>query len=148
LKNPVNQYIHWITTNAPGRLRIVGVVKNVLTNNPFSAADPVIYVFQPGWTWTLTSRLAPEKPTSVALATIQPIYKKYNPDDSFYYSFADEDFASKFRMELLAGKLAGVFAGLAIFISCLGLFGLTAYMAERRTKEIGIRKVLGASVGQ
>ena len=76
------------------------------------------------------------------------IFNKYDPAYPYIYSFTDADYASKFNLEMLVGKLAGLFACLAIFISCLGLFGLAAYMAEQRTKEIGIRKVLGASVSQ
>ena len=74
------------------------------------------------------------------------IFNKYNPAFPYKYTFADEEYAAKFKLEVLIGKLAGLFAALAIFISCLGLFGLAAYIAEQRTKEIGIRKVLGASV--
>jgi putative ABC transport system permease protein len=76
------------------------------------------------------------------------IFSKHNPAYPYEYHFVDESYAAKFDFETLLGKLAGLFAALAIFISCLGLFGLAAYMAERRTKEIGIRKVLGASVSQ
>src|SRR5207342_2169613 len=72
----------------------------------------------------------------------------YNPSFPYIYSFADVTYAEKFNLEVLIGKLAGLFAALAIFISCLGLFGLAAYVAEQRKKEIGIRKVLGASVQQ
>jgi putative ABC transport system permease protein len=119
-----------------------------LTNNPFGTPEPTIYVFQPNWTWTVTYRIAPRVSTEDALATLKSLYGKYNHDVAFYYSFVDDQYASKFALETLIGKLAGIFAGLAIFISCLGLFGLAAYTAEQRTKEIGIRKVLGASVGQ
>jgi len=123
-------------------------VKNILTNNPFGTPEPAIYVYQPGWTWTITCRIAPNVSTANALAQLKTLYSRYDPDQSFGYSFVDDSFASKFALETLIGKLAGIFAGLAIFISCLGLFGLAAYMAEQRTKEIGIRKVLGASAGQ
>jgi putative ABC transport system permease protein len=91
-------------------------------------------------------RLAPSADLTKALAAIQPITEKYNPALPFEYKFVDEEFARKFTTENQVGKLAGIFAGLTIFISCLGLFGLAAFMAERRTKEVGIRKVLGASV--
>ena len=82
------------------------------------------------------------------VAQLTDVFNKYNPAYPYTYTFADESYAAKFNLELLIGKLAGLFAGLAIFISCLGLFGLAAYIAEQRTKEIGIRKVLGASVSQ
>jgi ABC-type antimicrobial peptide transport system permease subunit len=76
------------------------------------------------------------------------VFEKYNPAYPYQYKFVDTEYASKFDLEVLVGKLAGIFAGLAIFISCLGLFGLAAYVAEQRTKEIGIRKVLGATIIQ
>lgn len=148
LEHPINAYIHWPVANAPQRLRVIGVVKNIVTNNPFGTPEPTLYVYQPGWTWTVTCRIAPNVPMAAALTKLKGLYGRYNPDGEFGYTFVDDQFASKFALETLIGKLAGVFAGLAIFISCLGLFGLAAYMAEQRTKEIGIRKVLGASAGQ
>ncbi len=93
-------------------------------------------------------RLSPTVSTQAALAKLKPLFNKYNPDYPYEYHFADESYTAKLDLEMLIGKLAGIFAALAIFISCLGLFGLAAYMAEQRNKEIGIRKVLGASVTQ
>ena len=148
LKQPLNQYLDCSFYGAAHRLRIVGVVKDALTQNPFAAAEPSLFLFQPSWSWQYTMRLAPTVSTSTALAKLKPICEKYGPDYPFVYSFVDETYASKFALEMLIGRLAGIFAGLAIFISCLGLFGLAAYTAEQRTREIGIRKVLGASVGQ
>jgi ABC-type antimicrobial peptide transport system permease subunit len=77
---------------------------------------------------------------------IKPIFDRFNPSFPFEYQFADEDYAKKFNYEELVGNLAGIIAVLAIFISCLGLFGLASFTAEQRVKEIGVRKVLGASV--
>jgi ABC-type antimicrobial peptide transport system permease subunit len=148
LEQPINQYVHWQTVTSPGRLRVVGVVKDALASNPFAEAEPVMYLFQPGWSGRLLYRLAPNISTSVALTRLKTIHDKYDTEHPFDYKFVDEDYATSFAVEEMIGKLAGVFAGLAIFISCLGLFGLAAYMAEQRTKEIGIRKVLGASVRQ
>ncbi len=148
LKEPVNAVISWSMSNAPNRLRVIGVVKDALVNNPFARPEPMIFVYQPGWTGTVTYRLAPTVATSTAIAKLRTIYRQYNSDGSFDYQFMDDRFATGFAMEKLIGRLAGIFAALAMFISCLGLFGLAAYMAEQRTKEIGIRKVLGASVGQ
>src|SRR5277367_5985008 len=93
-------------------------------------------------------RLTPGVDAGAAIAGFAPIFSKYNPAYPYSYHFADERYAAKFAGEVLIGKLAGIFAMLAIFISCLGPFGLAAYVAQQRTKEIGIRKVLGASVGQ
>jgi len=107
-----------------------------------------MYVYEPGWSFTVMYRLAPNVGTQEALERIRPIFFKYRPDYPFTYHFADESYAAKFGQEKLVSELAGIFAALAIFISCLGLFGLAAYMSEQRTKEIGIRKVLGASLSQ
>jgi len=148
LKHPLGQSIHWASTNSPSRLRIVGVVKDVLTDNPFGSPEPLIFVYHPEWTFQLTLRLDPRVNTHAALSRLEPIFHKYNWDGGFNYHWVDESYAELFRLETLIGKLAAVFAVLAIFISCLGLFGLAAYIAEQRTKEVGIRKVLGASVGQ
>jgi ABC-type antimicrobial peptide transport system permease subunit len=101
-----------------------------------------------GRTNYLNVRLNPEVGTQEALASIESVIKKHDPVSPFTYSFADEQYARKFGNEMRVGKLAGIFAALAIFISCMGLLGMASYMAEQRTKEIGIRKVLGASVTQ
>jgi putative ABC transport system permease protein len=83
---------------------------------------------------------------TAALGKIKEVFTKYSPTEPFDYQFVDDSYAQKFGDEQRTGKLAGIFALLAIFISCLGLFGMAAYMAEQRTKEIGVRKVLGAGV--
>jgi len=83
---------------------------------------------------------------SKAIAAVKPIFERYNPAFPFEYKFADEEYAKKFNYEELVGNLAAIVAVLAIFISCLGLFGLASFTAEQRVKEIGVRKVLGASV--
>jgi ABC-type antimicrobial peptide transport system permease subunit len=80
------------------------------------------------------------------LRKIETVFKKYSPAAPFEYKFVDEDYAQKFGSEERIGTLASFFAILAIFISCLGIFGLASFVAEQRTKEIGVRKVLGASV--
>ncbi len=147
-KEPVNQVITWSLSNAPHRLRVIGVVEDALTNAPFAAAEPMIYVFQPSWTGAVTCRLSPAVSTQTAIEKLKPLFEKYNPSISFEYHFVDESYTAKFKLEMLIGKLAALFASFAIFISCLGLFGLAAYMAEQRRKEIGVRKVLGASVSE
>src|SRR4030095_10223289 len=126
-------------------LTIIGVVEDVLTKNPFKPISPTAILFTSNNFSNIFLRLKPGNPEK-ALAAIKPIVEKYNPAYPFNYSFVDEEFQKKFTTENQVAKLAGIFAGLAIFISCLGLFGLAAFMAERRIKEIGIRKVLGASV--
>jgi putative ABC transport system permease protein len=148
LKNPIGQFISWSQANAPARLRIIGVVKNTLTVAPFAPPQPKIFVFQPNWTVAYIYRLAPGVPTAVALEKLKSIFTKYEPSIPFTYRFVDEDYAAQFHLENLIGKLAGIFASLAVIICCLGLLGLVGYLAEQRTKEIGIRKVLGASFSQ
>ena len=145
-KEPLNQVITW--HDVPQRVRVIGVVRNSLMASPFSAAVPTIFIYDPSWANSMTYRLAPRVNTQAAITRLTGIFNKYNPAYPYSYSFVEASHASKFTLENLIGKLSGLFAGLAIFISCLGLFGLAAYMAERRTKEIGIRKVLGASVSQ
>ncbi len=145
LKEPLNQTFKYDTTR-----RIIGVVKDALMQSPFSPADPTmfLYDYDPSPESVVMYRLSPRITTQDAIAKLGPIFNKYNPSYPFNYQFEDASYAEKFNFEILVGKLAGTFAGLAIFISCLGLFGLAAYMAEQRNKEIGIRKVLGASVSQ
>ena len=94
---------------------------------------------------TIIIKLNGRNATADNLKKMEVIFKKYNPEYPFDYKFVDEEYARKFENEKLQGTLAALFSGLTIFISCLGLFGLATYMAENRTKEIGVRKVLGAS---
>ncbi len=141
-KDPIGKIIR-----LDGRpLTIVGITENVLNRDPFRSFTPGVILFQPGSAFIMLVRLKPQADLRKALAAIQPVIERHNPAYPFEYSFVDQEFAKKFTTENQVGKLAAVFAVLAIFISCLGLFGLAAFMAERRTKEIGIRKVLGASV--
>lgn len=144
ITDPVNQQIMW----QGKQYTIAGVVKDALMISPFKAADPTMFHCSPDPQGVLLYRLSPDIKTQDAVTKLTAIFNKYDPSYPYNYSFADEDYASKFKLEMLIGKLAGLFAGLTIFISCLGLFGLAAYVAEQRTKEIGIRKVLGASVQQ
>ncbi|HEY6974948.1 MAG TPA: ABC transporter permease [Chitinophagaceae bacterium] len=144
IKNPLNQKITWDGK----QYTIVGVVKDALMLSPFTAADPTMFYCFPDPQGVLMYRLSPDIKTQDAIQQLTAIFNKYNPAFPYNYTFADTDYAAKFSLEILIGKLAGLFAALAIFISCLGLFGLAAYVAEQRKKEIGIRKVLGASVQQ
>ena len=144
LNNPLNQVITYIDT----RMKIIGVVKDALMASPFAPADPTIFMYEAKPQNVMLYRLSAGIKTPDAIAALTSIFNKYNPAYPFTYTFADDSYAAKFKLEVLIGKLAGLFAALAIFISCLGLFGLAAYMGEQRTKEIGIRKVLGASIPQ
>jgi len=133
-------------TSGPFRLEVVGIVKDFVYNNMYGTSEPLLLYCYSGAATLLTIRYKPNIDLTKALAKTEAIMKEENPGYPFEYKFVDEAFSQFFTTETLIGKLAGVFAVLAIFISCLGLFGLAAYTAERRTKEIGIRKVLGASV--
>jgi putative ABC transport system permease protein len=143
LKNPVNQFIVQNRT----KYRILGVAKDVLMQSPYEEAEPTMFFFRTEGQSSLLYRLSPGIKTQEAIVGLTSLFNKYDPSYPYAYQFADQSYAQKFSQEVLVGKLAGLFAGLAIFISCLGLLGLAAFMAEQRVKEIGIRKVLGASVG-
>jgi len=145
LKEPLNQLVTF--DGITGQAKIVGVIKDALMESPFTPVEPTVFVHGRGSNFAMY-RLSKGANTHKAIEKIGKIFDKYNPAYPFSYRFVDDEYNSKFNLEVLVGKLAGVFAGLAIFISCLGLFGLAAYVAEQRTKEIGIRKVLGASVAQ
>ncbi|MDO3625681.1 ABC transporter permease [Mucilaginibacter sp. BT774] len=142
LKGPLNQ----VFTFDKQRIRVKAVVKNSLMGSAFSSVNPTLYYYEPRWWTYLIYRLSPNVETHTAIEKLTKIFNKYAPSFPYSYRFADEDYNKKFQLEELVGKLSGIFATLAIFISCLGLFGLAAYVAEQRTKEIGVRKVLGASV--
>jgi hypothetical protein len=145
LKEPLNSTMSWSYSTVPNNLRIIGVVHDALTNAPFAPAEPTIFIYQP-WLFSISYRLSPNVDAHAAMDKLRLIFDKYRPFFPFQYHFVDDSYAAKFALESLVGKLAGIFAALAILISCLGLFGLAAYVAEQRTREIGIRKVLGASV--
>jgi putative ABC transport system permease protein len=125
---------------------VVGVVKDFVSQDVYKPADPLILYADLSNASIMTIRLKANTNVTTALAKVEKVIKANNPGYPFNYDFVDEAFGRLFRAETLIGKLAGIFAALAIMISCLGLFGLASFTAERRTKEIGVRKVLGASV--
>lgn len=141
LKNPVGMRV----TLFGKAYTVIGIVKNMLTNSPYDPIEPAVFLGD-GQTNFISLRLKPGASVRTALATIEPIFRKFNPQSPFDYGFNDEDYARKFAAETRIGSLATVFSGLAILISCLGLFGLASFIAEQRTKELGVRKVLGAGV--
>lgn len=125
---------------------IVGVIKDQIRWTPFSKQSPHIYYIRYDLARYITVRLHPEVSVHDALQKIESAIKKIDVAAPFEYKFVDDEYAHFFQAEERIGKLASVFAGLAIFISCTGIFALAAFAASQRTKEIGIRKVLGASV--
>jgi len=141
LKNPVGKAIKW-----GGNYKIIGVVKDMVMQSPYEPVKPTVFGPLNGDGGITNVRLNPHMGTSAALGKVEAVFKQYDPGSPFTYEFTDTTYAKKFADEERTGKLAGFFTFLAIFISCMGLFGMASFMAEQRTKEIGVRKVLGASV--
>jgi len=150
LQDPIGKYIRDSDTEDPNPpLQIVGVIDDILMQSPYSPVKQSMYVFDKyGNTSYYNLRLNPERSIESNLETIENVFKRNFPSIPFDYQFVDEEYGKKFRSEERTASLARVFTILAIFISCLGLFGLASYVAEQRTKEIGVRKVLGASMSQ
>ncbi len=124
--------------------RVIGVVEDFHFQSLHSQIEPVVINFKPGWVSTVAVRVAPGALPG-ALDYIQSVWDRFSPGYAFNYTFLDEDFGRAYAAEEALIQRFGFFAAGAILIACLGLFGLAAYAAERRTKEIGVRKVLGAS---
>lgn len=142
LKNPIGEQLDlW------GKKRtLIGIASNVLMRSPDRQVEPLFMILDPEWTSSVTLRLEATSDLQGSLKKVEDIFKKYNPAYPFQYDFADVEFAKKFTTINMTSQLANLFASLAIIITGLGLFGLAAFTAEQRTKEIGIRKVMGASV--
>ncbi len=143
LKDPIGVTMKWF-----GRpYTIVGVVKDIIVESPYEEVRPLFFYLYDYSHQNVILRLNPRASASASLVHIATVFKKYAPAQPFEYYFADTEYGKKFADEQRIGKLAGCFAVLAIFISCLGLFGMASFVAEQRTREIGVRKVLGATVG-
>ena len=125
---------------------LIGVMDNVIMGSPYREVKPLFMILDPDWISIVSVRLSKNKEITASMEVVKNIFEKYNPAYPFDYSFADVAFQSKFKTINMTSSLATLFAILAIIITGLGLFGLASYTAEQRTKEIGIRKVLGASV--
>ncbi|MGI4022769.1 MAG: ABC transporter permease [Janthinobacterium lividum] len=142
LKNPVGQ----VVKENGHSWRVVGVVKDFIFESPYEKISQLVVEGPKSWYNVMHIKLNNKNSASKNVALMTRIFKQYNPEYPFEYKFVDEEYAEKFSDEQRVGTLAGLFSGLTIFISCLGLFGLATYTAENRIKEIGVRKVLGASV--
>jgi len=144
LKTPVGTLMHY----GPKTYTVVGVIDNVVITSPYQPVDPLMVFYRSDHSNCLTVRLnegvAPQK----AIALLNGIYSKYSPSEIFEYHFIDQEFEKKFISEELINHLTNIFAGLAIFICCIGLAGLASFTIEKRFREIGVRKVLGATVKQ
>ena len=145
--NPIGKTIRWNSgyrTKAT-TITVIGVIKDMVVKSPYAEVMPAVYFLGNDKNW-INIRINPQISTRVALDKIEGVFKKILPLTGFDYKFADQEYALKFAAEEHVGKLTTIFSILAILISCLGLFGLASFVAEQRTKEIGIRKVVGASV--
>jgi len=143
----VGKTLHWDGDTSGTVVNVVGVVNDYVYGDMYGKPDPVMFfcVNTPDAS-NMYVRLNPNANVEQAIQQIATVLKKDNPSYPFTYHFVDDQFNQMFQNEQLISKLSRVFAMLAIIISCLGLFGLAAYTAERRIKEIGVRKVLGASI--
>ena len=141
-KNPIGQVIY----DEPESWHVIGVIKDFIQESPYQPVKPMIIRGPKEWTGVILVRLNSNNTSTRNLSMAENIFKKYNPAYPFEYTFTDEEYAAKFADEQLTKKLITLFSWLTIFISCLGLFGLATYVAESKTKEIGVRKVLGATV--
>jgi putative ABC transport system permease protein len=142
LKHPLGETIDWWGKN----YQIVGVVKNMVMASPYEPARQTIFFMDSKPGNFLMIRINPQLTVNAAISKIQRVWKQYSPAEPFDFSFVDQEYQKKFAGEQKIGTLAGIFSALAIFISCMGLFGMATFVAEQRIKEIGIRKILGASV--
>jgi len=142
--NPIGETVTW--GNHPGK--IIGVLKDFHFSSMHQSIEPLILRLDENWSWgTILVRVKAGK-TREVLAGIEKLCSAMNPKFPFTYQFSDSEFSKLYKSEAIVSRLSNCFAFLAIFISCLGLFGLATFTAVQRTKEIGVRKVLGASVPQ
>jgi putative ABC transport system permease protein len=141
-KNPIGQMVF----DDPLNWHIVGVIKDFILQSPYEQTRPIIFKGPKYGSNVMNIKFSNKNPTAENLAAAEKIFMKYNPAYPFEYHFIDEEYAKKFNDQQQTETLAALFAGLTILISCLGLFGLATYMAENRIKEVGVRKILGASV--
>jgi putative ABC transport system permease protein len=141
LKSPLGETVKWYRD-----FKVIGVVKDMVMASPYDPINPAFFYMPPFMGNYVDIRLNPKIGTHQALAAVGAIFTRYDPAEPFDYQFTDKEYAQKFAGEERIGNLAGFSTILAILISCLGLFGMASFMAEQRTKEIGVRKVLGATV--
>ena len=146
MTDPIGQMIKWGGDEFARDFQVIGVINNMLVESPFDEVNPTIFTMSKSDMNCMTLKLNPNKSTSSSLMIIKDVFNKHIPSIPFDYKFTDQEHGMKFAAEEKIGKLSGIFAVLAIVISCLGIFGMASFVAEQRTKEIGVRKVLGSSV--
>ncbi len=147
VKDPIGTVLKWGNDEHAKNYTVIGVIKDMVMSSPYEPVKQTIYFANhPEYADWINLRLNRDKSIHESVVKIEAAFKKYVPAAPFDYKFADDEYARKFLTEERIGKLAAFFASLAILISCLGLFGFASFVAEQKTKEIGVRKVLGASV--
>jgi len=146
IKNPVGTVVRQGNDSSARKYTIIGVTKDIIMGSPYEPVRQTFYFLDYERVNWINLKLNPDKSAAESLAKIEAAFKKFVPSAPFDYKFADAEFSMKFATEERVGELAAFFSVLAIFISCLGLFGLASFMAEQRTKEVGVRKVLGATI--
>ncbi|MEP6750258.1 MAG: FtsX-like permease family protein [Bacteroidota bacterium] len=146
IKDPLGKMIKWGDGPNAKSFKVIGIIKDMLMQSPYDPVKQTIYILNKENENWFVLKLNPNKSAGESIAKIGAVFQKEIPSAPFDYKFADNEFAAKFAAEERVGKLSTFFSVLAVFISCLGLFGLASFVAEQRTKEIGVRKVLGATV--
>ncbi len=144
VKNPLGMELRYDNT----KYHVIGITENVVMESPFKPVEPMMIFYNSNYSNVVNVRLKEGVAPQKAIASMEEIYNKYNSAFPFSYQFVDQEFGKKFIAEELISKITNIFAGLAIFICCIGLAGLASFTIEKRIREIGIRKVLGATVRQ
>jgi putative ABC transport system permease protein len=144
IKNPLGMELRY----SDRKYHVIGITENVVMESPYEPVAPTMIFYNSSYSVVVNVRLKEGVPPKKALASMQGIFDKYNPAFPFDYGFVDKEYGKKFLTEALISKITNIFAGLAIFICCIGLAGLASFTIEKRIREIGIRKVLGSSVQQ
>ncbi len=144
LEEPVGMQMR----HAGSTYTVIGITDNIVMDSPFNPVDPMVVYFDPARTHLVSIRFNEGTPVQAGLEAVEEIFRKYNPAVPFEYQFVDQEFGRKFLSEELVSRIITIFSGIAIFICCIGLAGLASFTIEKRFREIGIRKVLGASVPQ
>ncbi|HSF55936.1 MAG TPA: ABC transporter permease [Algoriphagus sp.] len=144
LEEPVGMQMTYIDKT----YTVIGVTDNIVMDSPFNPVDPMMVYFNPSRTHSISIRFNEGTPVQAGLGAVEEVFRKYNPAVPFEYQFVDQEFERKFLSEELVSKIITIFSGIAIFICCIGLAGLASFTIEKRFREIGIRKVLGASILQ
>ncbi|WP_184550333.1 ABC transporter permease [Mucilaginibacter sp. FT3.2] len=144
LKNPIGMQMRY----GPRKYTVAGVIENIVMESPYKPVEPLMVYYNPYGSRMIDIRLKNNADVKKAIQVLRVVFTKYNPNNIFDFKFVDQEFGKKLITEELISRITNIFAGLAIFICCIGLAGLASFTIEKRFREIGVRKVLGASVQQ